>query len=91
MFSTPGPLARELGAPADPSEPFFRRAARLVFSCFCVQFLKYFPGGKEVWGAIVIPGLLMGVIFLMPFMAGGNWGIALTLACFARCWRARDC
>src|SRR5262249_59135873 len=31
----------------------------------------YFPGGTEVWGAIVIPMALMLVIAVMPFL--GNW------------------
>jgi ubiquinol-cytochrome c reductase cytochrome b subunit len=70
LFSTPGPLGAELGAPADPSEPFSAARPDWYF-LFLFQFLKYFPGGKEVWGAIVIPGLLMGVIFLMPFI--GRW------------------
>ena len=35
------------------------------------KFLKYFPGGTEIWGALVIPGLVMVVIFLMPFI--GQW------------------
>jgi ubiquinol-cytochrome c reductase cytochrome b subunit len=35
------------------------------------QFLKYFPGETEIWGAIVIPGLVFGIMFLMPFI--GKW------------------
>jgi ubiquinol-cytochrome c reductase cytochrome b subunit len=70
LFSAPGPLGAELGAPADPSEPFSAARPDWYF-LFLFQLLKYFPGGKEVWGAIVIPGLLMGVIFLMPFI--GRW------------------
>src|SRR5207237_1318555 len=38
---------------------------------FLFQLLKFFPGGTEVWGAIVIPGLLMLVLAAMPFI--GNW------------------
>jgi len=33
--------------------------------------LKYFPGETEIWGAIVIPSLVFGVIALMPFL--GKW------------------
>src|SRR5439155_197645 len=60
----------ELGAPADPSEPFSAARPEWYF-LFLFQFLRYFPGGTEVWGAIIIPGLLMLVVFLMPFL--GKW------------------
>lgn len=60
----------ELGAPADPSEQFSAARPEWYF-LFLFQFLKYFPGGTEVWGAIVIPGVLMGIIFLMPLL--GRW------------------
>ncbi|PAW84848.1 MAG: menaquinol-cytochrome C reductase [Pedosphaera sp. Tous-C6FEB] len=62
-----------LGAPADPSEQY--SAARPEwFMLFLFQFLKYFPGGTEVWGAMVIPGLVMTVIALMPFVAKWKHG-----------------
>jgi len=70
LFSAHGSLGAELGAPADPSEPFSAARPEWYF-LFLFQFLKLFPGGTEVWGAIVIPGLVMGVIFLMPFL--GRW------------------
>lgn len=60
----------ELGAPADPSEPFPAARPEWYF-LFLFEFLKYFPGGTEVWGAIVIPALLMGLLAAMPFV--GNW------------------
>jgi ubiquinol-cytochrome c reductase cytochrome b subunit len=60
----------ELGAPADPSEPFAAARPEWYF-LFLFELLKYFPGGTEVWGAIVIPGLLMAVLAAMPFI--GNW------------------
>ncbi|MBI3191514.1 MAG: cytochrome b N-terminal domain-containing protein, partial [Pedosphaera parvula] len=42
----------ELGAPADPSEQY--SAARPEwFMLFLFQLLKYFPGGTEIWGAVV--------------------------------------
>jgi ubiquinol-cytochrome c reductase cytochrome b subunit len=59
----------ELGAPADPSEPFEARPE--WYFLFLFQLLKFFPGGTEVWGAIVIPGVLMLVLAAMPFV--GNW------------------
>ena len=60
----------ELTAPADPSEPYSAARPEWYFM-FLFQFLKYFPGGTEVWGAIVIPSVLMGILFLMPFL--GKW------------------
>jgi ubiquinol-cytochrome c reductase cytochrome b subunit len=60
----------ELGAPADPSEQFSAARPEWYF-LFLFELLKYFPGGTEVWGAIVIPGLLLLVLAAMPFV--GNW------------------
>ncbi|MEY2878221.1 MAG: hypothetical protein RLZZ15_601 [Verrucomicrobiota bacterium] len=60
----------ELGAPADPSEQFSAARPEWYF-LFLFELLKYFPGGTEVWGAIVLPGLLMAVLAAMPFV--GNW------------------
>ncbi|MBL9200814.1 MAG: cytochrome b N-terminal domain-containing protein, partial [Opitutaceae bacterium] len=59
----------ELGAPADPSEAFDARPE--WYFLFLFEFLKYFPGETEVWGAIVIPTLLLAVLAAMPFI--GNW------------------
>ncbi len=59
-----------LGAPADPSEPF--SAARPEwYYLFLFQLLKYFPGGSELWGAIIIPGFVALLVFLMPVF--GRW------------------
>ena len=49
-----GEPGAELGAPADASEPYSAARPEWYF-LFLFQFLKYFPGGTEVWGAIVIP------------------------------------
>ena len=59
-----------LGAPADPSEQFSAARPEWYF-LFLFELLKYFPGGTEVWGAIVLPGLLLVVLTAMPFIA--NW------------------
>lgn len=60
----------ELLAPADPAEPF--AAARPEwFMLFLFQFLKYFPAGTEVWGAVVVPTLVFLVIAAMPWI--GRW------------------
>lgn len=60
----------DLGAPADPSEQFSAARPEWYF-LFLFELLKYFPGGTEVWGAIVLPGLLLLVLFAMPFI--GRW------------------
>src|SRR5262249_51734626 len=72
LFSAHGPLGAELGAPADPSEPYSAARPDWYF-LFLYQFLKFFPGGTEVWGAIVIPAFVMFIIFLMPFI--GRWNL----------------
>jgi ubiquinol-cytochrome c reductase cytochrome b subunit len=59
-----------LGPPADPSENFSAARPEWYF-LFLFQLLKYFPGGSEIWGAIVIPSLVMLVLLLMPFF--GRW------------------
>lgn len=58
----------ELGAPADPSEAYSAARPEWYF-LFLFEMLKYFPGKYEVIGAMVVPGLVMGVLFLMPFIA----------------------
>jgi ubiquinol-cytochrome c reductase cytochrome b subunit len=75
----------ELGAPADPSQSYSAARPEWYF-LFLFQFLKYFPGEKdsllhtvldhlpgepELYGAMVVPGLVVGVLFLMPFI--GRW------------------
>src|SRR5258708_14461366 len=63
-------LGAELGAPADPSEAFSAARPEWYF-LFLFQFLKYFPGQTEIFGAMIIPGIVMLFIFLMPLL--GNW------------------
>jgi ubiquinol-cytochrome c reductase cytochrome b subunit len=60
----------ELGPPADATDNFPAVRPEWYF-LFLYQFLKYFPGGTEAIGAIWIPGALLLVIFLMPFL--GRW------------------
>lgn len=70
LFSGNLPLAHrgaELGAPADPAEQY--SAARPEwYYLFLFQLLKYFPGASEIIGALVIPGVVMTIFFLMPFI-----------------------
>jgi ubiquinol-cytochrome c reductase cytochrome b subunit len=72
-----GELGADLGAPADPSDNYSAARPEWYF-LFLFQFLKYqehlfgwLPGSAEVWAGIVFPGLLMGVLFAMPFL--GKW------------------
>ncbi len=69
----PGELGAELGAPADPSQPYAAARPEWYF-LFLFQFLKVFEGwgaDGEFLGAIVVPGVLLGVMFLMPLV--GRW------------------
>jgi ubiquinol-cytochrome c reductase cytochrome b subunit len=69
----PGELGAELGAPADPSQAYAAARPEWYF-LFLFQFLKVFEGwgaSGEFLGAIVIPGIVLGVMFLMPFI--GRW------------------
>lgn len=59
-----------LGAPADPSEPYAAARPEWYFM-FLFQWLKYFPAGMEVVGAVAIPGLVLGLVALMPLV--GRW------------------
>lgn len=63
------PLGAHLGAPADPTEYFPARPE--WYFLFLFQLLKYFPGRSEIIGAIIIPSLALGLIFLMPLL--GRW------------------
>lgn len=63
-------LGAELGAPADPANQYSAARPEWYF-LFLFQFLKYFPGDLEIYGALVIPGLVMGVLALMPLL--GRW------------------
>jgi ubiquinol-cytochrome c reductase cytochrome b subunit len=60
----------DLAAPADPSEPYSAARPEWYFM-FLFQWLKYFPGGTEVWGAIILPTLFALLICAMPFV--GRW------------------
>src|SRR4029079_11049130 len=68
-------MGADLGAPADPSEAFSAARPEWYF-LFLFQFLKYFPGESEIFGAMIIPSLLMFVLFLMPIL--GRWKLGHT-------------
>lgn len=70
FWNAPQHLGADLGAPADPTENYSAARPEWYF-LFLFQFLKYFHGETEVFGAIYIPGAVMGFMFLMPFI--GRW------------------
>jgi ubiquinol-cytochrome c reductase cytochrome b subunit len=70
LLDADAPLGAPLLAPAEPSEEFDAARPEWYF-LFLFQFLKYFKGHTEVWGAIYIPGIVIGVMALMPFV--GHW------------------
>ncbi|MBI2927460.1 MAG: cytochrome b N-terminal domain-containing protein [Verrucomicrobia bacterium] len=79
LFHLDAPLGAELTAPADASEPYSAARPEWYF-LFLFQFLKYVPGQLETFGAIVLPGLAMGVLFLLPFLGRWKWGHRFNLA-----------
>src|SRR6185437_13974264 len=65
-------LGADLGAPADPSNQYAAARPEWYF-LFLFQSLKYFEGDKEIIGALVIPGVVMAILFLMPII--GRWRV----------------
>ncbi|RIK82450.1 MAG: menaquinol-cytochrome C reductase [Planctomycetota bacterium] len=70
----------ELGAPADPADSYDAARPEWYF-LFLFQFLKFFHGETgELIGAIVVPGAVMLLLFLMPFIGRsqvGHWANVL--------------
>ncbi len=87
----------ELAAPADPSEPYSAARPEWYF-LFLFQFLKYFPGGTEVLGAIVLPTVALLILAAMPIL--GRWRLghrfnlaflsAVLLGALLLTWQAKD-
>jgi len=67
-----------LSAPADPTQQFSAARPEWYF-LFLFQLLKYFPGEQELIGAIVIPGGIMAIFFLMPFIGKAKVGHAFNV------------
>ena len=71
-----GEMGADLGAPADPSEPYSAARPEWYF-LFLFQFLKaewlitFFGHQGELVGAIIIPTVVVLVLFAMPFI--GKW------------------
>ncbi|HWC89016.1 MAG TPA: cytochrome bc complex cytochrome b subunit [Pirellulales bacterium] len=63
-------LGADLGAPADAANPYSAARPEWYF-LFLFQFLKYFPGDREIIGAIIVPSIVMLILFLMPLV--GRW------------------
>jgi len=63
-------LGAELGSPADPAVDYSAARPEWYF-LFLFQFLKYFGGDNQIWGTLIFPGLVMLMLFLMPFV--GRW------------------
>jgi ubiquinol-cytochrome c reductase cytochrome b subunit len=69
----------ELMAPADPANPYDAARPEWYF-LFLFQFLKWFPGELELWGAFIIPGVVMAVLFLMPWIGRSRAGHLFNVA-----------
>ncbi|HYO26119.1 MAG TPA: cytochrome b N-terminal domain-containing protein [Lacipirellulaceae bacterium] len=63
----------ELMAPADPANPYNAARPEWYF-LFLFQFLKWFPGELELWGAFIIPGVVLAVLFAMPWIGRSRAG-----------------
>ena len=69
-LSGQGEMGIELLAPADPTEPY--PAARPEwFMLWLFQFLKFFPGGTEAIGSVIIPGVVLLLLAILPWT--GRW------------------
>ena len=69
LFVTAILVPAQLGEPADPSVSYPARPE--WFFLFLFQLLKYFEGPYEVVGTAVLPGLLLLLILIIPFLDRG--------------------
>ena len=60
----------DLAAPADPADNYAAARPEWYFM-FLFQLLKYFPGQSEIIGAMILPGIVTALVFLMPYF--GKW------------------
>jgi ubiquinol-cytochrome c reductase cytochrome b subunit len=70
LFTMAALVPAPLDAIANPADAeYIPRPEWYFLSLF--QLLKYFPGPLEPIGTMVIPGLVVGFLFLLPFIDGG--------------------
>ncbi|MCC6493691.1 MAG: cytochrome bc complex cytochrome b subunit [Pirellulales bacterium] len=69
----------ELGAPADPANPYDAARPEGYF-LFLFQLLKWFPGELELWGAFIMPGIILTYLFLLPWIGLTRAGHAFNVA-----------
>lgn len=71
VFLILGGLAYFVGAPlesrANPADNSYTPRPEWYF-LFLFQLLKYFPGNLEVLGVVIIPGVVIGLLFLLPLL-----------------------
>jgi len=73
----------ELGAPADGADNYAAARPEWYF-LFLFQFLKFFKGHTgEVIGAIVVPTLILGFMFLMPLIGRSRAGHVICITAIA--------
>ncbi|MGE0882251.1 MAG: cytochrome b N-terminal domain-containing protein [Blastocatellales bacterium] len=58
-------MPAELGPVADPSSDYLARPPWYFMPLF--QLLKWFPGKFAIIPTVILPGLLFGILFLLPF------------------------
>jgi ubiquinol-cytochrome c reductase cytochrome b subunit len=68
----------ELTAPADPANNYDAARPEWYF-LFLFQFLKWFPGETEVWGAFIIPGIVVAILLVMPWIGRSRAGHLLNV------------
>jgi ubiquinol-cytochrome c reductase cytochrome b subunit len=59
-------MGAPLEAPADPSSQYLARPEWYFLPLF--QLLKYFEGGAELVGTLILPGIAMGFLAGLPFI-----------------------
>ena len=75
----PGDLGAELSAPADAAEEYSAARPEWYF-LFLFQLLKKFK--SEFFGAIVLPGVIMFLLFLLPFTGRVKFGHIVNVVFF---------
>jgi ubiquinol-cytochrome c reductase cytochrome b subunit len=69
LFASQG--APELEAPADPADATYVPRPEWYFLGL-FQLLKYFPGRWEIVGALIVPGAVVGILMLLPWLDPGR-------------------